>query len=73
MAPVWEHDFTVFKFLKDEHNENNDVELSRLFRKSNGEWIIVQYRGYTCEFCDLQNCDHAQYGDDLDIFMGEVA
>ena len=66
VVPVWEHDFKVFKVPEDEHNDNDDVELSRLFRKSNGEWIIVQYRGFTCNFCDLQSCDRAQYGDDLD-------
>ena len=70
VAPVWEHDFIVFKFLEDEHNDNDDAELSRIFSKSNGEWIVVKYRGYTCEFCDLKSCDRAQYGGDVDVFYG---
>ena len=72
VAPVFEHDFTVLKFPEDEHDDNDDIELRRQFGKVNGEWIIVDYGGYICEFCDGTQCDRAQFGDDLDSFMGQV-
>ena len=65
VAPVFEIDFTVMKWPEDEHDENDDVELRRLFGKLNGEWCIVEYNGYVCEFCDETMCDRAQYGDEL--------
>ena len=72
VAPVFEIDFTVLKWPEDEHDDNDDVELRRLFGKLNGEWCIVEYGGYTCEFCDETMCDRAQYGDELDSMVQEV-
>ena len=73
MAAVSELDFTVIKWPEEDHDDNDDVELKRLFSKLNGEWIIVEYRGYICEFCDEMMCDRAQYGDDLDSMVQEVS
>jgi len=35
-APVWEHDLLVVKFQEDE-DENDDTEITRQFKKHNGE------------------------------------
>ena len=72
VAPVWEHDFTVLKFPEDEHDEE-DVELRRQFRKHNGEWMIVEYGGYSCEFCEAHSCDRAQYRDELETMFEDVS
>ena len=72
VAPVWEHDFSVVKFPEDE-DENDDIELTRQFSKHNGEWMIVEYGGHTCEFCEGHSCDRAQYSDELEHMYDEVA
>ena len=71
VAPVWEHDLDVLKFPEDDNNED-DYELRRLFIKHNGEWCIVEYGGYSCEFCEAHSCDRAQYRDELDDMLEYV-
>ena len=71
MAPFWEHDFTVLKFPEDE-NDEEDVELRRQFRKHNGEWMIVEYGGYSCEFCEAHSCDRVQYRNELESMFEDV-
>ena len=73
VAPVFEIDFTVIKWPEDEHDDNDDVEVRRLFGKVNSEWVIVDYGGYICEFCEKTMCDRAQYGDELDNMVEEVS
>ena len=58
LAPVLDHEFTVVKFLEDDWDEDN-VEIIRQFRKHDGEYMIVEYGGYRCEFCEVHSCDHA--------------
>ena len=73
VAPVQEHDFTVIKFTKDE-DENDDVEITRQFKKHNGEWQIIEYNGgYSCEFCEAHSCDRAQYRDELETMYEQMA
>jgi len=67
-AAVWEHDFNVVKYPEDEYDEE-DIELRRQFIKINGEWCIVEYGGYSCEFCEAHSCDRAQYRDELDDML----
>jgi len=72
VAPVWEHDFSVLKFPECEMDEE-DVELRRQFKKHNGEWLIVEYGGYSCEYCEEHSCDRAQYRDELEVMFEEVS
>ena len=72
VAPVFEHDFTVMKFSEEGHDDNDDIELRRQFGKVNGEWIVVDYKGFFCEFCEGTQCDRAQFADELDGFLEEV-
>ena len=62
---MFEHNFTVVIFPEDEEY-NDDVELTRQFKKENSEWMISDYSGLECEFCESYICDRAQYRDDLD-------
>ena len=55
-------------------DENDDIEITRQFKKYNGEWKIVEYNGgYSCEFCEAHSCDRAQYRDELETIHEEVA
>ena len=69
VVPVFEIYFTVSKWPEDKHQDNDDVELRRLFGKVNSEWLIVEYGGYTCEFREETLCDRAQYGDELPLLV----
>ena len=71
VAPVWEHDLDVLKFPEDD-NDEDDYELRRQFIKVNGEWSIVDYGGYSCEFCEAHCCDRAQYREELDGMLEYV-
>ena len=73
VAPVSEIDLKVLKWPDEEHDENDDVELTRMFRKVNGEWCIVEYDGNLCEFCEKTTCDRAQYEDELHTMVEEVS
>ena len=65
MAPIFEHNFTVVKFSEDEE-DNDDVDLTRQLKKENVEWIIFNYGGLGCEFCESRSCERTQYRDKLD-------
>ena len=71
LAPFWEHNFNVLKFLEDAYDEE-DLDLRRQFIKRTGDWCIVEYEGYSCEFCEAHYCDHAQYHDKLDGMLETV-
>ena len=61
----------MLKFTEDEYDEE-DLELRIQFIKRNVDWCIVEYGGYSCEFCEAHCRDRAQYHDELDGMLESV-
>ena len=72
MAPYFEHDFEVVKF-SDEIDDKEDEEFSKQFVKVGNKWMIVEYVGVVCEFCESHTCDRVQYRVELEEILNEVA
>ena len=72
VAPHFEHDLTVVKF-QNEVDCNTDEEFTKQFGKSDGEWLIVEYRDVRCEFCGTHKCDRVHYRFELDGLFEEVS
>ena len=72
VAPVYEHDFELFKFTDDEEDEK-DVEIKKCVQKTDGEWHVVDYRDDKCEYCDTYRYDISQYRKDLEELLAEAA
>ena len=72
VTPVWKHDFLVVKFPADK-DEHDNIEITRQLKK-NGKWVVEEYNGgYSCDFCETHTCDCAQYTDELESMIDEVA
>ena len=72
VAPHFEHDLTVVKF-QNEVDCNNDEEFTKQFGRSDGEWLIVEYRDVRCEFCETHKCDRVHYRFELEELFEEVS
>ena len=72
IAPVFEHDFQVVYF-SDEEDSKVDKYFTDQFSKEKGEWMIVEYGGKKCEFCDELECERVESKEILEGMLEEVA
>ena len=72
IAPVFEHDFNVLKFPNEE-DDYDDEYFTNQFRKVDGSWMIVEYTGPQCEFCEGHTCDRLKYKDELGALLVEAS
>ena len=49
------------------------TRISQISRKTKGEWVIFEYMGYKCDFCEGNFCDRVYYKSVLDRMLAEVA
>lgn len=49
VTPYFKHVFEVVRFAGEE-DDNNAAEFTKVFKKGNGSWLIVDT--YLCEFCN---------------------
>ena len=55
---------------KNEKDEKDDDEFTKLFTKYDGQWQFVEV--LVCEFCEEKNCNRVVYRDELDDKLDEV-
>ena len=71
VAPIFEHNFVVVKFPYEEDGKD-DVYFTNQFKKVEGEWVIVEYGGVRCKFCEDPFCNRVYYKVALEELLGEV-
>ena len=47
-------------YFPDEEDSKVDKYFTDQFRKEKGEWMIVEYGGEKCEFCDELECERVE-------------